>query len=265
MLGIFSKFSLVTTPSSLLLSPPCSPHLFVFFTKPNEAISYDKDVCSICYKYIFEARTNKCDTVDSNQGKIFAVVISSIAQINALNRTVDQSDGFYLSTIINASADNPTIASVIDDLKRYDNYTTQILSDTANPLILNATYVSINSWFFEINKAYNIVDSIILEYTSFSANGTNLTRSQVKGLIDTKKLTFDSFVLQNAWNGFLSAEAQLNYNYGNPTIQFLKSSGVKTITFRILYFDDTENILKNPNGPRFYGSKNFTLQINFAL
>ena len=68
---------------------------------------------------------------DQSEGFGFAVLISSISQINALNRTDPvQSSGIYLSAIINNALNdgNATIISVINDIRnRNNNDTTPLI------------------------------------------------------------------------------------------------------------------------------------------
>ena len=170
------------------------------------------------------------------------------------------SSGVYLSNIINNALNsvNSTITSVINDIRsRNDNDTTPIIPhDPANPLILDYEYINLSCL---PNTLFYINDEIIPRYYSFKVNqNTFLPESEAK------KLTFDDIKLIGGWNGFLTVEAELNYNKGDPTIQF-KQTGSSTITFRNLYFEDTENISGNPNGPRFYGPKYFTLRINATV
>jgi hypothetical protein len=115
-------------------------YLFLFFGTKSRY----RGVCTQCYKD--SEVIGECETFDTNQGKMFAVFISNISQINALNRTMAvNSDGIFLSTNINKALDanNQTIKSVIDDLKRYDNYTTQIISPILlnNPIEIVANYI----------------------------------------------------------------------------------------------------------------------------
>ena len=227
-------------------------YLFIYFN------STSTDSCNKCYSYLFGS--NLCETYDSNQGDIFAVVIKNIAQINALNKNENvKSSGRFLSNVLLSPSanNNETIQKVIDDLKRYDNYTTPIIPhDPANPLILDYEYINLSCL---PNTLFYINDEIIPRYYSFKVNqNTFLPESEAK------KLTFDDIKLIGGWNGFLTVEAKLNYNDGTPTIQF-KQTGSSTITFRNLYFEDTENISGNPNGPRFYGPKYFTLRINATV
>jgi hypothetical protein len=233
-------------------------YLFLFFEKTNIGNYNRGSVCTQCYKdanpyYV----KNECGTFDTNQGKMFAVFISNISQINALNKTLAlNSDGVFLSTTINNNT-NDTIKNVIKNLKEYDNYTTPlIVYDPVNPLILLNDFINLSC---NTNAVFNINDEIIPRYYSFKVN-----QDTFLSVSEAKKLTFDDIKLKGGWHGFLTVEAELNYNYGNPTIQF-KQSGSSTITFRNRYFEDTENISRNPEGPRFYGPKNFTLRINVIV
>jgi hypothetical protein len=243
-------------------------YLFLFFLKTNRNLYNRGDVCTQCYKdadpnYVY----NECGVFDTNQGAIFAVVISNIAQINSLNRTMaSQSSGIFLSNIINDALDanNQTIKSVIDDLKRYDNYTTQILSyDPVNPLILEPDYINFpNHVYLSCQKDEVFKIDQIIPWDKFKLNELKKTFLPES---EAKKLTFDDFKLKDGWFEFSTPEADLNiFNYGNPTIRF-KQTGSSTITFRNRYFEDTENIAENPKGPRFYGPKYLTLIIRVNI
>jgi hypothetical protein len=78
---------------------------------------------------------------------MFAVLINSISQINALNRTgAVQSSGIFLSTTINnaLNSGNSTITSVINDIRsRNNNDTTPIMSPVLlnNPIEIVADYI----------------------------------------------------------------------------------------------------------------------------
>jgi hypothetical protein len=238
-------------------------YLFLFFGKTNIMKYKRGGVCTQCYKKTDPDVYDECEVFNSNQGPIFAVVISSISHINALNRTyASQSNGFYLSNTINDTLkgnNQQTIKSVIEDLKRSDGggATQILLADPVNPnpLILN-DFINLSC---KTNAVFYINDEIIPRYYPFKVNqNTFLPESEAK------KLTFDDIKLIGGWNGFLTVEAELNYNNGNPIIQF-KQTGSSTITFRNRYFEDTENISGNPKGPRFYGPKYFTLRINVTL
>jgi hypothetical protein len=108
-------------------------YLFLFFSN-----KYNAGICSNCYRSVYNY-PSLCVTIDSNQGTIFGVVISSIAQINALNRTFSQSGGIFLATTINnaLNSDNPIIKDVITDIRRSTGETettTPIFSPTINPI-----------------------------------------------------------------------------------------------------------------------------------
>jgi hypothetical protein len=237
-------------------------YLFVFFTKPTEATLYDKDVCSICYKYIFEARTNKCDTVDSNQGKIFAVVISSIAQINALNQTVGQSDGFSLSTIINAS-DNPIIVSVINDLKRY----------TPNPIEIDGGPTKLydlknhvkegrdNFGLFFKYKDFNVLDVISADKFKDGDRGSNIF---TEFMIITYTTGYSvSFVFENGVeSGIVGTLDQLELNQTN--------GGFRVIRVRKTFgsfFGDTNTVgfTISFTQPPYFETRSKKLSINFKF
>ena len=94
-------------------------YLFLFFSN-----KYNASICSNCYKSVYNY-PSLCVTIDSNQGTIFGVVISSISQINALdaqtefeNWGADQSNGFYLSNAINnaITSGNEKLINVINDI-----------------------------------------------------------------------------------------------------------------------------------------------------
>ena len=110
-----------------------SGYLFVFFFGKYGIINR---VCSGCYYYASQEDSYYppalCKVIDTNQGEIFTVLIQNISQINALNKTLAlNSNRVFLSNTINDAfkSGNPTIKSVIDDLRiRNNDYTTQIIS-----------------------------------------------------------------------------------------------------------------------------------------
>jgi hypothetical protein len=262
--------------SDIVPGEPSYGYLFVYFYN-----SFERDGCSTSGTgYVLDNRRvgGVCSLVipyrktsrEYFQGSIFAVVISKISQINALNRTLAaNSNGSYLSSKINDTKDinytmlyDPTgfsefhVRNFINDIRsKNDDNTPLIVYDPFNPLILNDDFINLSCL---PNAVFNINDQIIPRY-SFKVNqNTFLPESEAK------KLTFDDIKLKGGWHGFLTVEAELNYNYGNPTIEF-KQTGSSTITFRNRYFEDTENISGNPEGPRFYGPKYFTLKINVTV
>lgn len=241
-----------------------SGYLFVYFSK-NYNDKYNS-LCMNCYKFSFLEPGNLCVTVDTNQGKIFAVLIQNISQINALNLTLaSQSSSsifnrsFLSNTIndaLNNPTNNPTIKSVIDDLRNINSGdTTPILSyDPVNPLTLFGE--NLLSFSCLQNDTFIILDKFINTQT-FRPNSNFLSASDVKKLPFNVKsiLTTDT----DDPNKPLSGVAELLGS--NTTIKFL-SSGVCTIFYQVEPFNDAENIFKNPNGPRCYDIKGFSLRIN---
>jgi hypothetical protein len=123
-----------------------SGYLFVFFFRKNEENIINR-VCSNCYKDASqEGYPNICKVFDTNQGKIFAVLIQNIIQINELNQTfASQSNGVYLSDVIkNAINGNSVLNNFIKDIRNKNNdYTTPIISPI-NPIEWNGNTFDIN-------------------------------------------------------------------------------------------------------------------------
>jgi hypothetical protein len=117
-------------------------YLFLFFNN-----KYNAGICSNCYRSVYN-QPSLCVTMDTNQGAIFAVVISSIAQINALNSRVEQSNWKFLSTAIKTALNNGniTITNVINDIRtRNTNDTTPIISQILNPIaVITNDYIDID-------------------------------------------------------------------------------------------------------------------------
>ena len=115
-------------------------YLFIYFN------STSTDSCNKCYSYLFGS--NLCETYDSNQGDIFAVVIKNIAQINALNKNENvKSSGRFLSNVLLSPSanNNETITSVINDIRyRNNNDSTPIISPIPNPIESNGNTFDIN-------------------------------------------------------------------------------------------------------------------------
>jgi hypothetical protein len=250
-------------------------YLFLFFGKTNIMIYKRGGVCTQCYKKTDPDVYNECEVFDSNQGPIFAVVISSISHINALNRTyASQSNGFYLSNTINDTLkgnNQQTIKSVIEDLKRSDGGATQILlADPVNPLSLFPLFPEVNVVKFSDMQytTFNIKDKFFPEQTFISYIPLNNIRKFLP-LSHVQKL---SFSVQNLStfdfddnNKPLSGVAELGNELGNnKTIKFL-TSGFCIISYTIGSFEDVENIYENPKGPSFYGPKVFSLRIKATI
>jgi hypothetical protein len=237
-------------------------YLFIYFYEEFERESigvpqgFEKYVGGICSK-IYK---NDDRVMDTNQGEIFAVVINNISEINALNRTfASQSGGNFLSNAINDALNNNNtdVKKIITNIRtdyssgnpKIENPdTTPIMSYAANPLILVSNTVKI---YLTKGVVFNVRD-IIPYARAFRVNSTRyLTESEVD------KISFDDFSLLNV--DFL---AILGYKaYEDPIIEFF-NLGTVILNFRNKYFEDTENICQNPNGPRFYGPKKFSLRIN---
>jgi hypothetical protein len=219
-------------------------------------IYFNSSVCGNCSDLNIKSGrcTGNTDNFgyDSAQGPGFAVLINSIAQINALNRTgAVQSSGSYLSnSIINAlNSDNPIIKDVIRQIRESigGDTTPLILYNPVHPLlVLGENYTNFSCLK---NDNFSIFDYFIF-IISFSANSNSLSLS------DVMKLPF------NVKSILGSDVAELGNN--NTTIKFL-SPGTCTIYYQIEPFNDVENIFKNPNGPSFYGVKGFSLRINVFL
>lgn len=214
-------------------------YLFLFFNN-----KYNAGICSNCYRSVYN-KPSLCVTMDTNQGAIFAVVISSIAQINALNLTYAyQSDKKFLSAAIKSTIDgNSSLKNVITQIKESTGETTPILTyNPVHPLLGE----NVTNFSCVQNASFNILENFIF-IISFSANSNFLSQS------DVMKLPFSVKDISG------SGVAELGNN--NTTIKFL-SSGTCTIYYQIEPFNDVENIFKDPNGPSFYEVKGFSLQIN---
>jgi hypothetical protein len=220
-------------------------YLFLFFGKTNIMINNRGGVCTQCFKKTDPDVYDECEVFDTNQGPIFAVVISSIAQINALNLTYAyQSDKKFLSAAIKSAIDgNSSLKNVITQIKESTGETTPILTyNPVHPLLGE----NVTNFYCVQNATFNILENFIF-IISFSANSNFLSQS------DVTKLPFSVKDIS------VSGVAELGNN--NTTIKFL-SSGTCTIYYQIEPFNDVENIFKNPNEPSFYGVKGFSLRIN---
>jgi hypothetical protein len=230
-----------------------SGYIFVYFSKTyvTENINQTLNgVCTNCERIsYFIPEINSCRIFQTNQGKIFTLLIQNISQINALNLNYAyQSDKNFLSTAINnAINSNSSLEKFIDDIRsRNNNDSTPILSyDPVHPLSLFGDNVLPFSCMQ--NDTFNILDKFINTQT-FSANSNFLSLS------DVKKLPFDVKGISG-----ISGLAELGNN--NTTIKFL-SSGVCTIFYQVEPFNDVENIFKNLNEPSFYEVKGFSLKIS---
>ena len=238
-----------------------SGYLFVHFST-----KFKDGICSNCYKYSYLEPGNLCVTVDSHQGKIFAVLISNISQINALNQTgaVD-SDGVYLSdTITNVINSNSLLKNVIDDIRsRNNNDSTPIYSRRLSPPMSLLSSTPLNFYGME-DTVVNIKDDFIILRQLFRV----FINSKDYKYLPTDYLQKLSFKIQNLStfdfddnNKQLPGVAEL---VNNISIKF-KKSGFCTISYIIEPHEDTENIYENPEGPGFYGSKVFSLQIKATI
>jgi len=250
--------------SYIVPDAPQRGYLFVYFhnsfersncTTGNAGQLGDKYTGGVCSNV--ESRPNSRNFF---QGPIFAVVISKISQINALNRTfAADSNGSFLSNKINDTKDiNYTmllnspdfyVRKFINDIRssNNDDTTPLILYNPVHPLlVLGENYTNFSC---SKNDNFSIFDYFIF-IISFSANSNSLSLS------DVMKLPFNV----NSISG--SDVAELGNN--NTTIKFL-SPGTCTIYYQIQPFNDVENIFKNPNGPSLYGVKGFSLRINVFL
>jgi hypothetical protein len=256
--------------SNIVPGAPPRGYLFVYFynsfdrsncTTGNSGELGDKVTGGVCSN----VESGKPNSRNFFQGSIFAVVISKISQINALNRTLGaDSNGSYLSSKINDTKDikytmilDPTdfyVRNFINDIrKRNNNDTTPIISPI-NPIEWNGT-------IFDIN--FNSYESYPSEY-----GGTSI-------YINLKDLvTSDKFVNGLMGSGIFTVNRLAGVNgYFTPTLNTFNSYKPKIISSSILninanelsVFDDTTyvQIMKPPTSvstgfyqPRFL---NFTL------
>ena len=269
--------------SDIVPGAPLYGYLFVYFYN-----SFERDGCSTSGTgYVLDNRRvgGVCSLVipyrktsrEYFQGSIFAVVISKISQINALNRTLAaNSNGSYLSSKINDTKDinytmlyDPTgfsefhVRNFINDIRsRNNNDSTPIYSMFSPPMSLISS-TPLNFYGMEDTVVNIKYDFIILR---------QLFRVFINSK-DYKDLPTDylqklSFKIQNLStfdfddnNKQLPGVAEL---VNNISIKF-KKSGFCTISYIIEPHEDTENIYENPEGPGFYGSKVFSLQIKATI
>ena len=133
-------------------------YLFIYFgssfERDNCGVKYDERIIGgVCSNVTNEKNPN---IRDSNQGSIFAVVISNIAQINALNKTfASQSNGNFLSSAINNALNfyftleigkGFFVNNFITDIRyRNNNDTTPIISPIPNPIaVITNDYIDID-------------------------------------------------------------------------------------------------------------------------
>jgi hypothetical protein len=268
--------------SNIVPGAPPYGYLFVYFhnsfersncTTGNAGQLPDKLTGGVCSN----VESGKPNSRNYFQGAIFAVVISKISQINALNRTLgNDSNGSFLSSKINDTKDiNYTmildrtdfyVRKFINDIRsRNNNDITPILPyDPVNPLSLFSDNV-FKFYGGEKNKIYNIKERLLIQETFISSIPSSnirkfLPMSHVQKLSFTvlNLLTFD----YDDWNKPLSGIAELVNN--NTSIKFL-DSGFFVITYVIGPCDDYENIYENPKGPSFYGPKVFTMRFKALI
>ena len=263
--------------SNVVPDAPSYGYLFVYFHKSFErgdcggTVSAKKagGICSQIYN-------NNPGVRNSHQGEIFAVVISSIAEINALNRTfASQTNGSYLSTTINnainvkftqGDLDDFYVRNFINDIRsRNNNDTTPFRPyDPVNPLSLFVDNV-FKFYGGEKNKIYNIKERLLIQETFISSILLNNIRKFLP-MSHVQKLSFKVLNLltfdYDDRNKPLSGIAELVNN--NTSIKFL-DLGFFVITYEIGPCDDYENIYENPKGPSFYGPKVFTMRFEALI
>ena len=235
--------------------------LFLFFETKSQ---YTGGICSKCYKDNHIPGEKGCYVFDTNQGKIFAVLINTIDEINALNRTLaSQSRGIYLSnTIKDILINNPNgdhakgiMNNVISRLYDSQSNSSPLMSHNPSPLTLMLASDEINFPCFQ-NVETNVKNSIILLihiYDKFAFHVSSTSYLTVRGI---EKIPFDVERIEGE-------ESEL---VNRNTIKFLKSGTFTfTLFFRHEYFEDTENIFGNPTGPTTYGQKNFSLKFKATV
>ena len=268
--------------SNIVPGAPPRGYLFVYFynsfdrsncTKGNTGQLADKVTGGVCSN----VESGKPNSRNFFQGSIFAVVISKISQINALNRTLGaNSNGSSLSSKINDTKDiNYTmildrtdfyVRKFINDIRSINNNDiTPILPyDPVNPLSLFVDNV-FKFYGGEKNKIYNIKEKLLIQETFISSIPLNNIRKFLP-MSHVQKLSFKVLNLltfdYDDRNKPLSGIAELVNN--NTSIKFL-DLGFFVITYEIGPCDDYENIYENPKGPSFYGPKVFTMRFEASI
>lgn len=150
--------------SKLVPGAPTKGYLFIYFQqsfeRDNCGFVSDKKAGGVCSGLLDKANPSP-NVINTNQGSIFAVVISNISQINALNRTgAIQTGGKFLSNAINdAKGFNFKLANgligyfvdyFLDTISKNFTDTTPIRSGTTipNPIttISTITEISFNNY-----------------------------------------------------------------------------------------------------------------------
>ena len=214
-----------------------SGYLFVFFFGKYGIINR---VCSGCYYYASQEDSYYppalCKVIDTNQGEIFTVLIQNISQINALNKTLAlNSNRVFLSNTINDAfkSGNPTIKSVIDDLRiRNNDYTTQIISTILlnNPIeiVANFEYINFNEF---IVQSDNIRDYAVIPLKKYITSKIFKDGNMGSGIFTVNK---NSSIL------FEGVDPQLAQF--NVTIPNINSTNVNNTGVLELPIDDSVNI-----------------------
>ena len=184
----------------------------------------DDTICNECDEFL--SYSSLCKTYDSNQGEIFGVVISSISQINALNKIFALNSNYLSFAINNAlNSGNTTITSVINDIRsRNNDYTTPIFS-----LIPNAIAVITNDY----------IDIDLSTVNETSGDGNNL--SAYKDFDISKLIKRENFV--NNMGSIKFTEFMLTrYTSGINAFFLLQGGGESTLLGSLDQLDKPNSI-----------------------
>ena len=197
-------------------APQTGGYLFIYFHtsyERNKCRDFlpDRRVGGVCSN----VESGKPNSRDYNQGKIFAVVISNISQINALNRTFSyQINGSYLSTTINSVINtNFTLGNgdkefyvrnFINDIRKNNNNdTTPIISPIPNPIQSNGNTFDINFNSYTIYPTEYQSTSIYINLKDLVTSGRFVNGLMGSGKFVVLKLSGISGEFTGPWSQFV--------------------------------------------------------------
>ena len=270
-------------------------YLFIYFQQSFERsdCGYISDrkaggVCSAIYN-------NKTEVTNTNQGEIFAVVISNISQINALNRTgAIQTGGKFLSNAINdAKGFNFKLANgnglvgyfvdyFLDTISKNFTDTTPIRSVTTipNPIttISTITEISFNNYTNYTNDnsiGIAIPLSDLIRFDRFNDSGTGSGIFTVKKSYSINNYYFQPESSLIAYNPkfkpmiysqvlgkdeFLLSEGGLYLNITKPSQDFYTNFYTPRYLFFTLVFTQPDYLRQQQNTDVYYPSKILALE-----
>jgi hypothetical protein len=267
---------------SLVPGAPSFGWLFVYFEKSSAGRNCGRlsgtpvnngGVCSI----------GGDEDVDDNQGEIFAVVISNIAQINALNRTLAlQTGGNFLSNTLNdALKNNVQLSNDMVRLRRGDTTIIRSARFVQNPITTIDTITEIQ--FSKYTNGNPLVQRILIPLSDlirFDRFNDFATGSGIFTVKRSTSIMYYSFEPNYGFYGFFTtfkpnifSEASpkdelLLYDEGyNTYVEIQKAytfgSPPPTSVFFTLTFNQPEYFQESDTETKLYPTK--TLSLNFRV